>query len=260
MPTSDLITHSSGSRKAAGGPRAAGIMGKAVKKKDRSRTQPHPHPRVCATTKERQQILDLLRKHHPTPMSPKDVADLLGKKQGTVKMTLLRLKERGLVDQPSYGKYVVVSDSSDSSDAWDSSHVVTEKAPESTPALWPRAIAELFYVKKRQDEIGSMQAVCNKLNLPVDKVDDIFIGYCKETVAAPVELVGLHHHLISRFFQENTTKKGGGKPPDKQEFRQAYYAEMCTREAQRFKAEFLHEVRGEVVTAAGKISGTRQAQ
>jgi hypothetical protein len=121
--------------------------------------------------------------------------------------------------------------------------VAPEKAPEGTPALRPKAIAEIPYVKKRHGEINSIQMVCRQLKLPVDRVDDVFIAYCKESQAAPIELVGLHRHLLTEFLRANTATYGGARPLDKKEFRTAHYASLCDREAQRFRTEFLREAR-----------------
>jgi hypothetical protein len=53
---------------------------------------------------DQQRVLDVLREAQ-RPMGPKEVAALLGLKEPTVRQTLRRLFNRGLIENPSYGLY-----------------------------------------------------------------------------------------------------------------------------------------------------------
>jgi DNA-binding transcriptional ArsR family regulator len=57
-------------------------------------------------SQQRQEVLDVLRQSG-RPLSPKEIAETLGKKVNTIMKTLSRLKADGLVTQPEEGKYII---------------------------------------------------------------------------------------------------------------------------------------------------------
>ncbi len=56
-------------------------------------------------TKERQEVLNVI-KGASEPVSPKDIADELNKKSGSVRFLVMKLEQEGLIKKVDYGKYV----------------------------------------------------------------------------------------------------------------------------------------------------------
>ncbi len=62
-------------------------------------------------TKERQEIIDLLKDSHK-PLSPKNIAEALGKKSGNIRKLLHQLIKTGEIINIEYGKYAVSGNTS----------------------------------------------------------------------------------------------------------------------------------------------------
>jgi Bifunctional DNA primase/polymerase, N-terminal/AAA domain/IclR helix-turn-helix domain len=69
--------------------------------------------RELAATRERQELVDALRAAD-SPLSPKELAEMTGKKPGAVRRLLFSMVEAGEIRKEKYGKYIIISNSGNS--------------------------------------------------------------------------------------------------------------------------------------------------
>jgi hypothetical protein len=65
-------------------------------------------PLIFGMTPEQNVIFDLIK--NKGPLSPSDIAKLLGKKAGTMSKALQRMKENGILTCPNFGVYQINTD------------------------------------------------------------------------------------------------------------------------------------------------------
>jgi hypothetical protein len=138
-----------------------------------------------ATTKQRQALIDVIRKHGP--IGPAEIAERLGRRVGAIKMQLHRMTDEGLIQKEDKGKYVAprervdvcyLSDSRDQRDQRD--HGQADKVMRVTSGVLPPLPSQLTGMTENSTEVTQVTRVtldacdgCPYLFLPATwKPDD----------------------------------------------------------------------------------------
>jgi RecA-family ATPase len=87
-------------------------------------------PEKRKNSPEQEEILSLLEKKYPTPMSTHDIAEILKKNDNNISMMLGKLEKKGKIKRPKTGQWLFIKDSADSVNSTNSDQITASSVTE----------------------------------------------------------------------------------------------------------------------------------